>query len=144
MPPPPRPPATRQKGTTGAFSEKAPAPGPDRRCRPRQKAFLRVYRATLSVGTAARASNIGRRHYHWLEQDPAYQSAFTALRQEIFDELHDQAVQRAVQGWLEPVVYKGVTCGSVRRYSDRLLMFLLQLDMPEKYGPPRRVRRPRP
>jgi hypothetical protein len=42
-------------------------------------------------------------------------------------------VRRAYHGVEEPVFYKGVQCGSVTKYSDRLLMFLLQARNPAKY-----------
>jgi hypothetical protein len=49
------------------------------------------------------------------------------------EELHEEARHRAVVGDLVPIFYNGVQCGTVRRKSDRLLRFLLQLEMPEKY-----------
>lgn len=47
--------------------------------------------------------------------------------------LEDEARRRAVEGWLEPVHYKGERTGEVRRYSDTLLIVLLKAHHPEKY-----------
>ncbi len=51
-----------------------------------------------------------------------------------FDVLKDEAIRRGYEGWREPVFYQGHQCGTIRRYSDRLLMALLKLGKPEKYG----------
>ena len=38
-----------------------------------------------------------------------------------------------MEGVRKPVFYQGAICGSVREYSDTLLMFLMKGAMPEKY-----------
>jgi hypothetical protein len=48
--------------------------------------------------------------------------------------LEDEAVRRAYHGVEEPVFYQGVQCGSVTKYSDRLLIFLLKARNPKLYG----------
>jgi hypothetical protein len=40
--------------------------------------------------------------------------------------LEGEAVRRAYHGVEEPVFYRGVQCGSVTKYSDKLLIFLLK------------------
>jgi hypothetical protein len=47
--------------------------------------------------------------------------------------LEYEAVRRAYHGVEEPVFYNGVQCGSVTKYSDKLLMFLLRARNPAKY-----------
>jgi len=69
-----------------------------------------------------------------METDPDYRAIFTQLRIEVFDELMDEAVRRGLNGWLAPVFYRGVQVGTRKRYSDRLLMFLLKAWRPEKFG----------
>lgn len=49
-----------------------------------------------------------------------------AAREEACDTLEAEAMRRAVQGFEQPVYHKGVKCGTVRKYSDALLMFLLK------------------
>ncbi len=50
------------------------------------------------------------------------------------DVLEAEAHRRAVEGVEEPVGwYKGVAGGTVRRYSDVLLMFLTKGALPERY-----------
>jgi hypothetical protein len=100
----------------------------------RQAAFLAAFRITACLSKAAQAARIGRRrHYHWLEQDPDYRLAFEQAKLEVVGELEDEAVRRACEGWLKPVFYQGRQCGTVRRYSDKLLMFLLKGWRPERY-----------
>jgi hypothetical protein len=45
----------------------------------------------------------------------------------------DEAHRRAFNGVDEPVFYQGVPCGSIRKYSDTLAMFLLKAHEPERF-----------
>jgi hypothetical protein len=102
---------------------------------PRQIAFLSSFEICCCVRSAARAAAVTRKtHYGWLQHDPAYVIAFEAARRVAADLLESEAIQRATTGWLVPVYYQGRQCGSVRRYSDGLMMFILRGLMPEKYG----------
>lgn len=56
------------------------------------------------------------------------------LRQELVDKLQTAAIKRAVDGVEEPVYYKGEMVGSVTKYSDPLLMFLMKAHAPDLYG----------
>jgi hypothetical protein len=49
------------------------------------------------------------------------------------DRLEDAALQRAVEGIEEPVFYRGQQVGTVRRYSDGLLIALLRARRPERF-----------
>ena len=107
---------------------------PRRRCVFRQAAFLAAFRTTACVRKAAQAAQIGRRrHYHWLKEDPDYRLAFERVKEEAIGDLEDEAVRRACEGWLKPVFYQGRPCGTIRRYSDKLLIFLLKGWRPERY-----------
>jgi hypothetical protein len=100
-----------------------------------QEVFLRAYEESCCITWAAHAARITRKtHYQWLRQDPAYVRAFDESRILAADFLESCAVQRATAGWLEPVRYRGEQCGTVRRYDNGLLMFLLRGMWPEKYG----------
>ncbi len=82
---------------------------------------------------AARAAKINRStHYRWLE-DLEYADAFDEAKEEAVDVLEMEARRRAVEGIDRPVFYQGKKVGSVRSYSDTLLIFLLKGAMPEKY-----------
>lgn len=45
--------------------------------------------------------------------------------------LEGEARRRAVEGFDEPVFHKGMECGAVKRFSDRLLEILLKRHIPE-------------
>jgi len=47
----------------------------------------------------------------------------------------EEAHSRAVDGWEEPVYFQGHKCGTVRRYSDKMLAMLLAGDDPAKFSP---------
>ncbi len=48
------------------------------------------------------------------------------------DHLEREAWQRALEGHEEPVFQRGKKVGTVRKYSDRLLIFLLSGNRPER------------
>jgi hypothetical protein len=106
----------------------------DRTTKDKIKDFLQAYSDTANVVRAAKLARIHRSiHYRWLEH-AGYAKAFDARRRQAADYLEGEAVVRASEGWLEPVYYQGAKCGSVRRYSDGLMMLLLRGMLPEKYG----------
>src|SRR5262249_21583923 len=54
----------------------------------------------------------------------------TLMRVEV---LEAELRRRAVEGWLEPVYYRGKKVGDVRKFSDTCLIFALKGEKPEKY-----------
>ena len=107
----------------------------------KKTAFLSAYRITASITKAAAAADIERTlHYRWLEEDPEYAKAFAAAKLEAGELIEDEAVRRAHEGFDEPVVYQGRISKDeyeqplvVRKYSDALLMKLMDGFLPEKY-----------
>jgi hypothetical protein len=78
-------------------------------------AFLAAFRETASVRAAAKTAGIATdRHLHWLEEDPRYWEAFTDAQQEVADALQGEAIDRAVNGWLEPILYRDPTSWTFR------------------------------
>ena len=83
---------------------------------------------------AARQAGITRQaHYLWLKR-PNYAEAFRKTQTQAGEYIESIAVDRATDGWLDPVFYQGQKCGQVRRYDSGLLQFLLRGMLPEKYG----------
>ncbi len=100
----------------------------------RQKAFLEEYKQCATVTHAAKIALIARRrHYKWLESDPDYAKAFEEAKVAATDALVAEARRRATQGVEEAVYYKGEVVGTIRKYSDTLLIFLLKGALPEVY-----------
>jgi len=105
---------------------------PRRRCVTRQAAFLAAYReTTTSIPKAARAAGIEvAQHDQWLGADAKYWQAFVDLQAEIAQVLQDRAVERAMDGWVTPVLYRKRVCGEIQHWSDRLLFLLLKAFKP--------------
>jgi len=101
----------------------------------KRAAFLAAYRNTGNIKLACEAAQIGRSaHYRWRASDPDYAEDFERAKGDAVDVLEAEARRRAVDGWVEKVGwYKGQAGGTVRRYSDVLLIFLLKGAAPEKY-----------
>jgi hypothetical protein len=100
----------------------------------RQKDFLNALEDTASVRRAAKVSKVPRRTvYDWLEKDEAFKIAFDRSKLIAADALEDEAVRRAYEGYLKPVYHGGKKVGTIREYSDTLLVLLMKGGMPEKY-----------
>jgi hypothetical protein len=114
------------------------------------RAFLAAYRITASITRAAKAADIKREaHYRQLERSPGYRAAFEAATLVAGDSLEDEAVRRAKDGVLKPLMYHGKLvympkdpndpkCKETvpvfeREYSDTLLLALLKAKKPEAY-----------
>lgn len=101
---------------------------------PKKRLFLEIYANSGHASMACRAVGIGRTtEWLWRKRD----AQFAALREQAqamaVEALEDEARRRAIDGTLEPVFAGGRLCGSIRRYSDSLLIFLLKAAKPEVY-----------
>lgn len=97
-------------------------------------AFCAALAETCNVGRACRAVGISRQTaYNWREADADFALAWDRAMKAGLLALEDEAHRRAFEGTDEPVFYKGDECGSVRKYSDTLAIFLLKAHAPEKY-----------
>jgi hypothetical protein len=97
-------------------------------------AFLAALSATCSVSKACDAAGVGRMTvYDWRKNDPDFAAAWDDAKKIGADVLEDEAVRRAHDGVNEPVFYQGVATGTIQRYSDTLLIFLLKGAKPDVY-----------
>jgi len=102
--------------------------------RPKKERFLQAVALTGNITTAAQAAGCNRAaHYKWLEKDEYYPARFEAAMEQASDLLEQEARRRAVAGVDKPVYQNGGVVGTVRQYSDVLLIFLMKGAMPEKY-----------
>ena len=98
-------------------------------------AFLTAYAETCNISAACRKSEVSlTSHYTWMRKHPKYAELFREMKKQAADYLESVAVDRATEGWLEPIYYQGKRCGSVRRYDGGMLQFLLRGMMPDRYG----------
>lgn len=100
----------------------------------KRAAFLEALAATCNITKAAELAGVSRALvYAWRAADPKFAQAWEEALQLGIDALEDEATRRAVEGWDEPVFQKGALVGTVRKYSDTLLTFLLQGRRPERF-----------
>jgi hypothetical protein len=104
----------------------------------KMSAFLAAIQVMPLVKRAAKAAGVHRSsHYRKLKSCPAYAETFQEAQMIGIDFIWDLAVERAVLGWEEPLVYRGrislrrdPATGAmipvmVRKFDNHLLMFLL-------------------
>ena len=97
-------------------------------------AFCAALAETCQVAKACTAVGISRQTaYNWRERDEDFARAWKRSLQIGLTVLEDEAIRRGAEGYLEPVFYQGKENGTVRKYSDSLLVFMLKAYAPEKY-----------
>lgn len=102
--------------------------------KPDQENVLAAFEECGNVSKACKKAKVPRRtFYAWLQEDEKFKEKFEAASIIAVGVLEDEAKRRALEGVLEPVYYKGEKVGSVRKYSDTLLIVLLKGHAPEKY-----------
>lgn len=100
----------------------------------RVEKFLSKLEEAANVTESAKAAGIGRTAvYEWRKQDSDFAAAWDEAEQKAVDRLEREAIRRACEGIDEPVFYQGEQVATIRKYSDRLLEFLLKGNRPEKY-----------
>jgi len=100
----------------------------------KRDAFLAAYAEVGTVTHAAELAGVSRNsHYMWMQDDPEYPEKFREAEKQACDRLEQEVRRRAVSGVDEPVFYQGKECGTVRKYSDTLLIFATKGAMPQKY-----------
>jgi hypothetical protein len=98
----------------------------------RARAFLDAVAESGDITSAAAKAKISRRaHYRWMETWKGYPQAFQRARERFADAVRAEAKRRAIDGWTEPVFYQGEACGAVRKFSDAVLLRLMEANCPE-------------
>ena len=106
-------------------------------------AFIEALRATGSVTRAAKYAGRSRNQaYHVRRQSEDFAAQWDDALEEATDLLDAEARRRAVTGTDKPVFYKGEVVGSITKYSDRLLMFLLRAHRPQVFRDGGKVKQP--
>lgn len=95
-------------------------------------AFLEAY-AELGVVTAAcKQVGVGRQTmYEWQEHDEEFALRWNQARAAADDAIRSEIHRRAIIGLDKPVYQGGRQVGTIREYSDTLLIFLAKSRMPE-------------
>ena len=102
-----------------------------------QTLFISILAQTGNVTVAAQRCGIARSTaYYWRQHDAAFAAAWEDAMSEATDKLALEARRRALDGVEEVRYFKGEPIGTIRRYSDTLLMFLLRAYRPAIYRNP--------
>ena len=112
------------------------------RVTPKKKAqFLDALALTGNVRQAAKAVGFSaNRFYVHRRQDPTFAQAWEETMEQAMDTvLEPEAIRRTVEGVEKPVYHQGRQVGTVREYSDTLLIFLLKGWKSERYTERREV-----
>ena len=100
----------------------------------RRTRFLEELSASGNVTSAAKQANISRRTaYNWRNESEAFKEEWDRAADLGTDALEDEAIRRAQSGVLEAVYQGKEKVGTIRRFSDTLLIFLLKGRRPEKF-----------
>lgn len=102
---------------------------------PKKRAYLAAYSLTGRFADAAAAADITlRTGWNWRHApDPDFQAALTMARGLAGDRLEAEIYRRAMEGVEEPVYQQGRMVGTIRKFSDLLLIFAAKGAMPERY-----------
>ena len=96
--------------------------------------FLDTLRGTGNVRFAASNADVARQvAYRARDSSATFRADWDEALEEARELLEAEARRRAAIGVDEPVFYKGQVVGHIRKYSDKLLMFLLKAHWPEKF-----------
>lgn len=99
-----------------------------------QPTFLTALSSVGKITDACKIAGVSRMTaWRHKTSDPDFAKQWADAEQQAADVLEAEAWRRAHDGVEEPVYYKGEICGTVRKYSDLLLIFLLKGIRPEKY-----------
>ena len=102
--------------------------------------FFEYLAAYGNVTLAAQQAGHSRSSlYHRRAEDASFAAAWDAACAVGTEALEDEARRRAYEGWEEPVWHKGEVCGTVRKFSDTLLLNLLKAHKPEQYQERKKV-----
>lgn len=100
----------------------------------KQAEFFAAYMEDQSIERAAKKANIGVSLINrWRAFDEAFAESFKEIIAQMILAAEEELFRRAVKGVDRPVFQGGVQVGTVKDYSDQLLMFFLKANRPKKY-----------
>ena len=100
----------------------------------RRAKFVKELAKSGNISAAARKAGVSRSHAYALRSmDIDFASEWTDALETAVDTLEAEARRRAVDGVDAPHFHQGNVAGTVKKYSDSLLMFLLKAHRPERY-----------
>ena len=106
-------------------------------------AFIELLRETGNVTLAAQHAGQSRNQVHDVRQrSKRFAAQWDDALEEATDLLEAEARRRAFTGIDKPVFFKGEVVASIKKYSDPLLMFLLEAYDPQMFRDGGKVEQP--
>ncbi len=101
--------------------------------------FIRVFEATGTVATAAKAAGMTTSGaYRHREANESFKRRWDEAKNasliERIEEAEDAAFQRGVRGYKEPIVHLGKVVGHKVKFSDRCLQLWLMAKKPDQWS----------
>jgi hypothetical protein len=97
-------------------------------------AFLAAFEQTGMITAAAKAAKIHRdTAYRERQRNEDFALAWAEIEEHTTELMEAEAVRRGVEGVERPVFQGGVEVGTIRQYSDTLLIFMLKSRKPHVY-----------
>jgi hypothetical protein len=97
-----------------------------------QEEFLAEYAIHGNVQAGCNKAGVSRNSvYRWLEKDETFSLRYEQAKVAYCDLLRQEINRRGARGVLKPVYYQGEKVGTIREYSDTLLIFQAKAKMPE-------------
>lgn len=101
----------------------------DLRCR--QARWLALYAFTINARDAAAFAQVQTHQVSvWATQDPVFAQVRDEARLDVGRSIEAEMHRRAVEGVVEPVYQGGKLVGTVRKFSDQLLIRMAQAHLP--------------
>ncbi len=99
-----------------------------------QNAFLDQFEKCANATKACRLAKVSRSSlYHVWMNDADFKKAYEASQRIAAKVLEDEMVRRAHEGVVRPIYQGGKKVGSVREYSDTLMIVLAKAHDPERF-----------
>lgn len=105
-----------------------------------KKLFLEAYESHGQIAPAVkqlRGAGLKVTRYlirRWRENDPKFAKAMEDAFQLYIDQVESNLIDRAANGWKEPVFHNGIWVGDKTKYSDTAAIFILKKHRPERYA----------
>ena len=102
--------------------------------KPAKALFLEVLQKTGNISQSARTVgfHLGTVYRH-RTNDEVFREAWEWAERQAADRLEEEARRRAVDGVKKPIMYQGKQVGTVKEYSDTLLVKMLEAKKPNEY-----------
>lgn len=127
---------SRARETGSSLAEIVREDGKDKGLLPSWTAnFIASLTVDPNVSKAAAVAGVSRMHvYRMKEEIPIFSELWEEAVEISTDALETEARRRALEGVEEPVYYEGISVGTVRVYSDKLMALLLRAHRPKQYA----------